>query len=484
MPLNLFGAPGTITGEMLDYVQFTQHDSSENKIKLWTANLSGEVLRLPAGPLAVAVGGEHRRYSGSFQPDALVVSGAASTPVLPTSGSYSISEYYMEVNLPLLADIPVFKALNLSAATRYSDYSTFGSTNNEKLGLRWQVYDDLTLRSTWARGFRAPTIGELFGSLAGFSPLVQDPCSADRISNPQTAANCAALGVPSDYIQIGRQVNTRTGGNENLSPETSNSLTIGAVYSPGWARNVRWASRFDITVGYYRIKLEDAIQGMDTQTKLNRCVDSGDASSSWCQGIERSVTGGFARFDNILENQGSTFTEGFDFGIAWRGPRTAFGTFTGDWNSTYVSDFESLSATGEMLPRMVGAELSNTAIPRLTSQLHLGWSRKAWNVDSTFRYISALKEDCGSAAGYPICDSAKVSWNRPRGTHEMDATVYQDLRASWKLPVKLDVTLTGGVNNLWNKQPPVCVSCSLNGYDASTYDLPSRFTYIQANVVF
>jgi iron complex outermembrane receptor protein len=119
---------------------------------------------------------------------------------------------------------------------------------------------------------------------------------------------------------------------------------------------------------------------------------------------------------------------------------------------------------GNIEPRTVGLELTDSAIPRLTSNLRLGWSRQAWTVGYTFRYISGLKEDCAAAAGYAICNHPnEITPTRPNGTHSMGAVVYQDLRASWKLPTRLDMTLTAGINNLWDKQPPICVSCSLNG---------------------
>jgi iron complex outermembrane receptor protein len=106
-------------------------------------------------------------------------------------------------------------------------------------------------------------------------------------------------------------------------------------------------------------------------------------------------------------------------------------------------------------------------------------------VDYKLRYISGLREDCAGAAGFPICNHPdEIAPNRPDGTHYLSSATYSDLRASWKLPTTLDLTLTAGINNLFNKQPPVCVSCSLNGYDASTYDLPSRFTYVQASMKF
>ncbi len=384
----------------------------------------------------------------------------------------------------MLQYIQFVKALDLSGATRYSDYSTFGGTTNSKLGLRWQLFDDLTLRSTVSQGFRAPSIGELFGSPARFDATLQDPCSAP-IGNSQTASNCAALGVPAGYTQPNPQISIRTGGNTALQPETSRNLTYGAVYSPSWASNTVWASRLDITAGYYRIKISNSIQALDPQTKLNRCVDSGSTSSEFCTGIHRNATGNIDGFDATLQNLGKIDTHGWDFGVNWRGPESAIGVFRANLAGTVVGKYVASNKAGNVEPRTVGLELNNSAIPRLTSNLDLGWSYKAWDVSYKFRYISALREDCASAAGYAICNHPnEITPARPNGTHYLGAVTYQDVRATWKLPISLDMTVTAGVNNVWDKKPPICVSCSLNGYDASTYDTPSRFMYVQASVKF
>ncbi|HEX7111880.1 MAG TPA: TonB-dependent receptor, partial [Mizugakiibacter sp.] len=485
VPLNIFGGPGTITPEMLQYIQYIEHDTSENKLKGWTANISGELFELPAGAFSFATGYEHRKYDGSYTPDAVVVAGESNgVPSLPTSGSYSINEYYLELNAPLLKDLPAFKALDLSAATRYSDYSTFGSTTNNKFGVRWQVYDDLTLRSTWAEGFRAPTIGEVFGSPARFDATLQDPCSAP-IASAQTAANCAALGVPASYTQPNPQISVRTGGNTALQPETSKSFTAGAVYSPGWAVDSGWSQRLDITLGYYRIDLKNAIQAPDAQTQLNRCVASGDLNSAFCQGIHRNATGNIDGFNNTLQNLGRVDTSGWDFGAIWKSPQWSFGQLTANWQSTYVEKYEAKNEAGDLEPRTVGIEVTDSAIPRLTSVLGLGWAQGPWTVDYKLRYISPLKEDCAGAAGFPICTFPdEVAPNRPDGTHRLGAVTYHDIRASWKVPVNFDLTIAAGINNLWGKNPPVCVSCSLNGYDASTYDLYGRFSYVEASLKF
>lgn len=483
VPLNVFG-DNSVTPAMLNYIQYDAVDRSQNKIQLFTANLSGEVFDLPAGPFSFAAGGEHRKYSGYFIANPLTTNGDdGSIPVPPTSGSYSISEGYLELHIPVLADVPFFKALDVSAATRYSDYSNFGGTTNSKLGVRWQVVNDLTLRSTVALGFRAPALGELYAPPSGFGATLLDPCT-EPVANAQTEANCRALGVPAGFQQNNTQITVNTGGNANLKPETSHSVTAGAVYSPSWITGMGWADRFDISLNYYKIKITNAIAALDSQTVLNNCVASGSATSEFCKDIHRTPSGDIGLWNNFLRNIGFVNTSGWDFGINWRSPATSVGVFTADWVSTYTAKYEEGQAD-TIQPRSVGLELKDSAIPRIKSTLRLGWNREAWSVNTTFRYISSLNEDCANAVGYAICTEPDlITPTRPTGTHPMSAVVYQDLRASWKLPISLDLTLSAGINNLWNKAPPICISCTLNGYDASTYDLPSRFTYVQARLNF
>ncbi|HEX5122680.1 MAG TPA: TonB dependent receptor family protein, partial [Rhodanobacteraceae bacterium] len=80
--------------------------------------------------------------------------------------------------------------------------------------------------------------------------------------------------------------------------------------------------------------------------------------------------------------------------------------------------------------------------------------------------------------GFAVCDDSAADKNR------LGAVVYNDARITWRLPVQLQSSVSLGVNNVFDKDPPICLSCSLNGYDASTYDLPGRFWYVEANVKF
>ena len=477
VPLNLFGGPGTITPAMLAYIGYIEHDNSGNDIELYSANLNGPLFALPAGDVKFATGVESRRYSGYYQPDAVVVAGESNgVPSLPTSGAYNVNEFYLEANAPLLANQPFVEALNIDLASRYSNYSTFGGTTNSQAGLRWQVDRQLTLRGTWGQGFRAPAIGELYGSPARFDATLQDPCSAP-IANPTTAANCAALGVPASYSQPNPQISVTTGGNRLLQPEKARTLTWGGIYSPDWAVRTGWAQRLDITADYYRVTVRNAIQALDAQTQLDDCVASGNPGSPFCQGIHRNATGNIDGFNNTLRNIGRIDTSGADLTIKWTLPEFSFGRLSNTFGTTYVGTFSEQTSPGVYGPRKPGVEVNDSGIPRWRAINDLMWSRGAWSADWRMRYMSGLTEDCAGATGFPIC-------NGPNNTHYLGAVTYHDVRVSWRVPLALDLVVNAGINNLFGKEPPVCLSCSLNGYDASNYDLPGRFSYVQATLKF
>ncbi|MBC6943066.1 MAG: TonB-dependent receptor [Xanthomonadales bacterium] len=476
VPLNIFGGAGSITPEMLNYILFTENDRSQQKLTDWTANISGDVFSLPAGALAFAAGFEHRKQSGFYTPDSIVTAGESNgVPSGPTSGSYSVNEYYLELNAPLLADAPLAKRLELSAATRYSDYSNFGGTTNNKLGVRWQINDDLTLRSTWAEGFRAPSIGELYGTFSRFDAQINDPCN---FATGQTATNCAALGVPdpANFEQSNSQISVVTGGNINLKPEESRSLTVGAVYSPSWGADTSWSRKLDFEVTYYRININNAIQAADAQTQLDRCVATLDPV--FCGGIGRSSGGNINSFNNTLFNLGRVHTSGVDLGVNWFGNETGIGTFGASLQSTYLRNYRAVATdSGLEEPRTVGIEVADSGMPKWRTTARVTWNLDAFSASWASRYMSGMTEDCGAAAAFPVCNGAG-------DTHHLGSTTYHDARFTWTLPTSLKMSLSAGINNIFDRDPPICLSCSLNGYDASTYDLPGRYSYIEASVKF
>ncbi|RYE72212.1 MAG: TonB-dependent receptor, partial [Oxalobacteraceae bacterium] len=362
---------------------------------------------------------------------------------------------------------------------RYSDYSTFGGEFTPKYGLRWQVTDELVLRTSYAEGFRAPTIGELFGSAARADLQLSDPCSIGLGGTAPrgSAANCASLGVPAGYQQANQQISVTTGGNEQLDPERSRSFSAGFVFSPGFASNASWSDRLDLEMTFYRHHVDGAIQAINAQTQLDLCVDTLD--TLYCNGIGRASTGGINAFNNRLTNLGSIKTDGWDVDLFWTLPETAFGRFTLSWQNTFVGRYEALGAAGQRQPQGPGIEVVDSAIPEWTSNAVLDWSLGNWTASWTARHISKLTEQCGDAVEFAVCSDATV------GTNRLDAITYHDAQVGYRVDWLKGLQLTAGLNNVFDKDPPLCLSCSLNGYDASTYDIPGgRFWYARVDLKF
>jgi iron complex outermembrane recepter protein len=476
-PLNIFGGPGTITQAMLDFIQPVVRDRSENKLALFTANLSGSLFELPAGSADFAAGFEHRRLDGSYTPDQLTIDGFYNgVPSLPTSGEYDVSEVYFEVNLPVFADSPWGKKFDFTVAGRYSDYSTGISEFTPKYGLRWQLADEFVMRASFAEGFRAPSIGELYGSASRFDAQLNDPCDTPLL-DPSLAGNCAALGVPANYQQPNPQISVTTGGNDQLNPEFADSYTAGFIWSPSFLEDSGISERVDLEVTFYRHEVEGAIQAIDAQTQLDLCVQTLDPL--YCSGITRAATGGINGFNNRLTNLGSINTDGWDVDLFWTFPQTDIGQFKFGWRNTFVGEYEAFGAAGQRQPQGPGIEVVDSAIPDWTSNVTLDWALGQWTAAWTLRHISELREDCGRAVSFAVCSNPATS------TNILEATTFNDMQVAYRFDEMNDLRLTFGVNNVFDKDPPICLSCSLNGYDASTYDIPGgRFFYLRAEMKF
>jgi len=480
VPLNIFGGVGSITPEMLRWIQPVVRDRSQNELSLFTANLSSELFTLPAGPVSFATGYEYRKYEGRYDPDPLTVIGHYNgVPSLPTSGSYDVNEAYLELSVPIFAKSALGEKLDLSLAGRYSDYSTFGGEFTPKYGLRWQVTNDFVLRTSYAEGFRAPSIGELYGSAARADLQLFDPCSVGLGDTPPrgSAANCAALGVPDGFQQANSQISVTTGGNAELDPERSRSFSAGFVWSPWFGSNASWSERFDVEVTFYRHHIEGAIQAINAQTQLDLCVDTLDPL--YCDGITRAGTGAVSGFNNRLTNLGSIKTDGWDVDLFWTMPQTEVGQFKLGWQNTFVGRYEALGAAGQKQPQGPGVEVADSSIPEWTSNATLSWNLSNWNASWTVRHISKLTEECGDVAAFPICG------NQAEGTNELAATTFHDMQVGYRFDWMKGLQLSAGLNNVFDKDPPICLSCSLNGYDASTYDIPrGRYWYLRADLRF
>ena len=269
VPMNLLGGAGTLTQDMIDYATFTAHDEFYYKQKTYYANVGGDLFDLPGGAMGFSFGIEHRTEFGYDDPDALINSGdTTGNARTATRGGYDVDEAYLELAIPVLADLPFAKLLDFSLATRYSDYSNFGDTLNSKFGFRWKPIDDLMIRGNWSEGFRAPSIAELFAGQADSFPAITDPCAGSLQGTPNTDIPAGCAGVPA-YNQNNPQIRITVGGNPDLQPELSTSKTLGFVYSPGFVQGL------DISLDWWQVEIDDAIFLQTGQAILDNCYRNG-----------------------------------------------------------------------------------------------------------------------------------------------------------------------------------------------------------------
>jgi iron complex outermembrane receptor protein len=484
VPFNFFGGQGpdgngSITQEMLDFVSFTQRDFSEQTFEDVALNLSGEIMSLPAGELGFAVGFEYRDHEGSFRPDPIAERReTAGIPAGATAGQFDVTEFYGELNVPLIAGVAGAKYLELSLAARTSDYSTSDSEETFKAGLLWQVNDSVSLRSSFSTGFRAPGIGELFGGAAREDFTFTDPCT-DFLGNigsanggrdaPQPAniiSSCQSMGIPAGTAQTNPQLSAVSAGNENLQAETSDSITLGIVVSP----DVGWAESFTASLDYYDLQIDDAIQGRDPGDIITACVNTGDPF--FCNAVSRGSTGRVNLVDNQLQNIGAINASGFDLLVDYKANPSRSGQFSARLNATFLDEYieETENPDGSVnVNDLTGVHTDETferAFPELRATSTFGWqSNNNWSGSLTFRYVDDMQTASGSG---------------------LDSVVFTDLQVKYT-PSFLDesVTLTAGLNNIFDEDPPV-LDTNIVGLSLVSHDLPGtvgylRFTYRPKN---
>ncbi len=485
-PLDIFGGQGRpMTPAMINWIRTTQKDSSEQILDIYSANITGDLFGIGDRTAGFAAGVEHRRYKGEFSPDPLRQTGESQDSFAsPVSESYNVSEIYGELNIPLA------ETFDVSAALRYSDYSNFGGATTGKVGFRWQPIEDFVLRGTYSQGFRAPNIGELYG-LTQFGATLVDPCgptngalvvdAGDGLNTTPLETACRAQGVPSGFRQANTQITTFTGGNPNLSPEDSESYTFGVVYSPSWAEGQSWSDRLDFELSYYNHKIDGAVQARDLQALLDACLAAGGTDPATCSAFARPASGGgnLAPPNNFLDNLGEISTDGFDVKVNWSGPQWSTGRLTASLQASHVLDYKAVDSDGNVAQRAVGIEVNDSAIPDWQTNLQLGWVVDDWSFNWNMRYTSGVEEACnGDIEGLPGCPAA-TSFN------SLGGTTYHDAQVSWNNAFSADgMKISLGLNNVFAKDPPICLTCSLNGYDAGTYDIPGRFWYLSMDYKF
>lgn len=459
IPCANFWGENSLTAQMLDGFLFDMQSRGGNEQFSATANLSGDLWQLPAGTIGFATGLEHRKEEGWSNPDPLAISGEANTAQQDAiSGNYTADEVYLEAFIPLIAAKPMAKAVDLTAALRYSHFDTFGSDTNYKLGLQWALNDALTLRATQSTAFRVPNIPELFGGLSQGSMNTTDPCSAWSQLDPNSNRfiNCQADGVPLDYQHQGTILTDR-GGNADLKPEEADTFTAGIVWHVGMVEGL------NLTLDYYKINIENAINSVNGSSKLAACYDSANLSHPFCSDAHfkrDSQTGTITYLQTQLGNAATEEVSGVDLAVFYPKDLGAFSTNT-TLEVSYLDKYNLQTYAGAPVEERAGTIGYDGSYAHWRSNVYFDLAKDDWRVSYNIQYIGAADDQFASAGD--IGDA-------------VDAVTYHNMQLYYQL--NSSVGLTGGVDNLFDKSAPYHQSYTDANTNTMTYDLQGRRYYL------
>jgi len=310
---------------------------------------------------------------------------------------------------------------------------------------------------------------------------------------------CIAQGAPANSIGFipqpaAGQVNTTTGGNLDVEPETSDSFTIGFVYTPSFLENL------SVTLDYYDIKIDEAIETPTEDDVIAQCFDNPSTSNPACLGISRSpIDGGLSGDEAVvkglplqLSNTGNLRTKGFDLTVNYE---QSFGDM--QWDSAFTGNFTDTSTfqavTGVSLNReCVGLYSSNceSIQPDYVFNWRNTLSWESLDVSLNWRFISGADYEntlTDTAFSGTLPDAGDAGLGSQDFNSTDDYHLF-DLSARYKFTENISVT--GVISNLFDEDPPLTGSfIGATGYNSgntypSTYDTIGRRYNISMRLTF
>lgn len=442
------------------------------------ASLSGtsaDLFELPAGPVGFAIGYEYRKETGTISNDSALTLGLTfrQGTETPLDASFETNEVFGELLVPIVKNLPFIQELTAEGAYRISDYSNAGRFDTWKAGANWVVSDDLRFRGTRQTVLRAPNLGEFAGATASipFSLLVTVPRLAPRYAGDPCAlgtgdpAQCQRFGAPPPGSYDSRDAANLTGsyffgGNPEIEPERGVTFTIGAVATP------RFIPGLSVTVDYYDINLRDAVGQIQPIDALTSCyITNPVADNPLCNAVTRDPATGFiSNGFPIDRNLARIVQRGFDIGVAYSRPL-------------------SIGLAGASL----GVSYQGAIVTKYTIQRNEVLARV--NCKGTFGFacssdaVSLVAPDYQHRAALTFDSdlfTAQAGWRRigavrdsaPGGTERISAQDYFDLNVSVR-PIE-NVTMIFGIDNLFDKQPPLVTNAGAFNTYPGTYNVLGR----------
>ena len=454
-PLNLFGE-GNASAAALDYFQGDPHSEVTYEQKTFGANLNGELFATWAGPIAVATGVEYRDEKEDVTADPIATAGGFFTANnSPYSGSFDVSEGYVEAIVPFARNVTAAKLLDLNLAYRYADYSTVGPMKAWKAGLVWEPIDSLRFRATQSHDIRAPAINELYSPGAA-------------VTNNITMLNINDFGAANPAVRNYVIPQRTAGGDPTVEAEEGDTTTLGFVFSPrsGPLEGVNFS------IDYYDIELDKAITNLTGSNIANLCISGVRA---FCDLFTFNAAGDPTALAAGSINLGSFEQKGYDFQLDYS-HRLGNGLWSIGYTGTFVKD--SIVDTG--LPGAVPVDRAGehgaanfASVPDFRGNLTTSYKTGTWSGTLQAVHVSKGRLDnLYNAPGNPTINM-----------NDVPSYVLFNLYGSYNLNDQ--IRLFGSIRNALNREPVMTPYTVLNSpvYGAY-YDKVGRQFSLGVDVLF
>ncbi|WP_107394105.1 TonB-dependent receptor domain-containing protein [Sphingomonas fennica] len=466
----------------IDYAEKERYERTKNTMINAGANIDGSLFSLPYGDVSIAAGFEWRRETLRTRddPDTAKLADIVWSPGMDMALHPALehrrdtTEFYGEAVIPLLRDLPFARRLEIEGAVRWSHYSDNPNGTTWKAGGSWEPVTGLTLRGTYSHSIRVPNFGELFSPISMVTlGHISDPCQAGLITQDNDrAANCAATvpnwtgPLPNPNLN---QPRVFSGGNPDLTPETSNSFTVGVVLQPRFLRG------FDLTVDYWDIKIDNVVTSLAYTTLMNSCVNaSGGPDQAYCQFVHRDpVTGEVDYVQAQYANLAGQRARGIDIGANYRVPIGA-GEMRLGFSGTYLLEQTTISQVGS-----AGTDNSGAwNYPRFKGTLITSYSLGKFTLGVNTRMISAAK--------YSATAQSDETYEIPRIPAYFMNDITLNIRATDKYMFSF------GVKNVSDKGPPFFLQDTPttphqtvgNNTGNAYYDAIGRYFFVKVDASF
>lgn len=416
---------------------------------VFSGGVDGSLFTLPAGEVRFFVGAEYRKADIDDTPglDSQTNNTYNFSTAAITRGKDAVKEVFGEIEVPLLADMPFAHELTLSASARYTDYDSYGDDTTYKVGLNYAPVDWLMFRATYGTSYRAPALFEQYlGATAGFIASSNDVCNNYEAPtvNPNRAANCASQGLPVGFLaNQSVRVLQAGGAAAGLSAETSTNFTGGVVITAPIPEEY---GRLSFAADYYEIELDNSVAQVGTAFILSQCYNSPTAEfaarQGYCAFVSRDSGTRALTVTNGYVNIATNYVRGLDFNLRYTKGEVFGGRVTANASLTKFDERYSQLFPTDPIYNVIGS-LND---PEYTGQVDVSYARGPWRVRYGVEWVDAVSDE-----GLYARQNNGVSLAANGINSFLDDYYLHNASAQWSTE---DITITAGVRNIFNEDPP------------------------------